>query len=179
MANPSRRAKHHDTTFRSVVLSGGGNDDWQRQADAAAWSAVSGMSPALYLGGIEPIPVPAALKAQMREAGRALAAEPSQVRADALLRLAHEAVYGHPAPGAPLAASPATAGASEGGDWWETPGEAEKPLSAPVGGVAPLPGNPALLEAAALEAFAALQAAEPDPEGAGEAPDQPQGDWWE
>ena len=173
--NPARRAKHHDTTFRSVVLSGVGNNDWQRQADAAAWSAISGMHPSLYLGGIEPIAVPPALKAQMREAGKALAAEPSQVRADALLRLAHEAVYGHPAPGAPLAASLEPASASEGGDWWETPGEAEKPLSAP----AQPRGDAAALLAASADAFAALQAAGPDPEGAGEAPDQPQGDWWE
>lgn len=177
MANPRRAPRHEQREWRTIGTVG--NDDWQRQADAAAWSAVSGMHPSLYLGGIEPIAIPLALKAQIREAGRSLASEPSQVRADALLRLAHEAVYGHPAPGAPLEAAPGAAGGVSGGDWWEAPGEAEKPPRAPAGGVAQLPGNPALLEAAALEAFAALQAAEPDPEGAGEAPDQSQGDWWE
>lgn len=171
--NPRRAPRHEQREWRTIGTVG--NDDWQRQADAAAWSAISGMSPALYLGGIEPIPVPAALKAKLREAGRALAAEPSQVRADALLRLAHEAVYGHPAPGAPLEADPAPAGGVSGGDWWETPGEAEKPPSAPV----QPRGDAAALLAASADAFAALQAAGPDPEGAGEAPDQPQGDWWE
>lgn len=175
--NPRRAPRHEQREWRTIGTVG--NDDWQRQADAAAWSVVSGMSPARYLGGIEPIPVPRDLRAKLREAGRAMAAEPSQVRADALLRLAHEAVYGQPAPGAPLAASTEPASASGEGDWWETPGEAEKPLSAPVGASTQPLGNPEQLEAAALEAFAALQAAEPDPEGAGEAPDQPQGDWWE
>lgn len=157
-APPARLAAH-------PTLGTAGNDAWQRQADAAAWSAISGMHPSLYLGAIEPIPVPTELKAQMREAGRALAAEPSQVRADALLRLAHEAAYGAPAPGAPLMADPAPADGVSGGDWWETPDAAPKPSGA-------------ALEAFALESFAALQATGPDPEGAGEAPDQPQADWW-
>lgn len=138
------------------------NDRWQHQADAAAWSVISGMAPSLYLGAIEPIPVPADLRARMREAGRALAAEPSQVRADALLRMAHEAAYGAPAPESLFPVAVEHAGGVSGGDWWDTPGAPEKPLAAS-------------LEAFASEAFAALHAAEPDPEGAGE---QQEGDWW-
>lgn len=163
-APPARLAAH-------PTLGTAGNDRWQRQADAAAWAAVSGMHPSLYLGGIEPIPVPAALRAQMREAGRALAAEPSQVRADALLRLAHEAVYGAPPPGGPLQAEPAPAGGVSGGDWWEAPGEPEKPSGA-------------ALEAFALESFAALQSREPDSiedveRAAHFGAASQQGDWWE
>lgn len=160
---PKPRVKKAPTSLGShPVLGTAGNDAWQRQADAAAWSAMSGMAPSLYLGGIEPIPIPADLRARLRAAGQALAAEPSQVRADALLRMAHEAVYGTPAPGMPLEAAPAPAEAVSGGDWWDTPAETENPLAA------------FLLQASA-DAFAALQAAEPDPEGAGE---QQEGDWW-
>lgn len=107
-----RRPKHASTAWRSLEPQVG-HDAWQRQADAAAWSAVSGMPPSLYLGALEPIPIPPDLRARMREAGKALADEPSAARADALLRLAHLAVYGQEPPAAP--ASPAK---QEADEWW-------------------------------------------------------------
>jgi hypothetical protein len=165
---PNPRHKRAATRLDAhPTLGTAGNDNWQRQADAAAWSAVSGMHPSLYLGGIEPIPIPPDLRAQLREAGKAMAGDPSAARADALLRLAHRAVYGAEMPGALFQPDPAPAGGVSGGDWWETPAEPEKPSGA-------------ALEAFALASFAALQAAEPDPEGAGEAPaTATAGDWWE
>jgi len=168
MAPKPRRARHHDTTFRPLAT-GIGNDDWQRQADAAAWSAVSGMHPSLFLGWLEPIPVPPDLRAQLREAGKALAAEPSAARADALLRLAHQAVYGKPDTSAPIAAVPAIAdGVSV--DWWsDTPAEAEKALAAS-------------LEAFCAEAATALASREPDDIEAAERAAvfnaEKEGEWW-
>jgi hypothetical protein len=97
---------------RSLASLGPGNDDWQRQADAAAWAAVSGMHPSLYLGAIEPIPVPPELRRRLRDAGRAFAALPSAERLDRLMRLAHEAAYGSPLETAQPAASPAS------DEWW-------------------------------------------------------------
>lgn len=166
---PRRTPRHQDTAWRSVTPAIG-HDDWQRQADAAAWSAVSGMPASLYLGAIEPIPIPPDLRQRLREAGKALAAEPSAHRADALLRLAHRAVYGIDAPGTPLeAAAPPAGGGAE--DWWsETPAEGEKPLAPPC--------SPAALEQHATEAFAALQASEWTPEDGGEVPREETSQWW-
>ena len=147
------------------VLGTAGNDAWQRQADAAAWSAVSGMAPSLYLGAIEPIPIPPDLRTKLRDAGRALAADPSQDRATALLRIAHEAVYGAPAPESLFPAATLPAGGVLAGDWWQTPGDTQKPAR-----------DPASLAQFAAEAFAALQAAEHDPADQGEA--APERDWW-
>jgi hypothetical protein len=162
-----RRPRHEDRAWRPVGTLG--NDAWQREADAAAWSAVSGMPPALYLGAIEPIPIPPDLRAQLREAGKALAAEPSATRADALLRLAHRAVYGADDSNTTLESSETPAGGVSG-DWWsDIPAEAEKPLAAPQNASAGL-------LAFATEAYAALVAAEHDPADEGEA--APQADWW-
>lgn len=170
MAPKPRRARHHDTTFRPLAT-GIGNDDWQRQADAAAWSAVSGMPPSLFLGWLEPIPIPPDLRAQLREAGKALAAEPSAARADALLRLAHEAVYGKPDTSTPIAAAPAPADGVSA-DWWsaDTPTESEKPLAAS-------------LEAFCAEAAAALASREPDEIEAAERAavfgSEERAEWWQ
>jgi len=162
-----RRPRHEDRAWRPIGTLG--NDAWQREADAAAWSAVSGMPPALYLGAIEPIPIPPDLRAQLREAGKALAAEPSDKRAAALLRLAHRAVYGADDPNTPLE-SPEKPADSVSGDWWsDIPTETEKPLAPPQS------ASVGLL-AFATEAHAALVAAEHDPADEGEAAPQP--DWW-
>ena len=165
MAPNPRRKRPASPLAAHPTLGTAGNDAWQRQADAAAWSAVSGMAPSLYLGAIEPIPVPADLRARLRDAGRALAAEPSDARAVALLRIAHEAVYGAPAPESlfPAATLPACGVSMD--DWWQTPGDTQKPAC-----------DPANLAQFAAEAFAALQAAEHDPADQGEA--APERDWW-
>lgn len=159
--NPRRRAPASRLAAHPV-LGTAGNDAWQRQADAAAWSAISGLHPSLYLGAIEPIEVPPDLRAQLRAAGAAMAADPAPARADALLRLAHLAVYGRPAPDALFPVAPEPAGGGSGGDWWDSPGEAENPSG----------------DGVRAASAAALVAAEPEPEGAGEAPDQRDGDWW-
>jgi hypothetical protein len=166
---PKPRARHHDTTFRPLAT-GIGNDDWQRQADAAAWSAVSGMHPSLFLGWLEPIPIPPELRAQLREAGKALAAEPSAARADALLRLAHEAVYGKPDASTPIAAATEAAGGVSD-DWWsDTPANDEKALAAS-------------LEAFCAEAATALANREPDPIEAAERAavfgSEERAEWWQ
>lgn len=172
-----RRARHHDTTFRPV-LTGEGSDAWRRQADAAAWSAVSGMAPSLYLGGIEPIPVPAELRNQMREAAAQLTAMPSRDRAEVLLRLAHQAAYGpdalppefHGAAGPAVEPPREPAGGASGTDWWDTPTEAPKSLSD-------------ALNRFADEAHAALAASDWQTEDGGEVPRpehaNPSKEWWE
>jgi hypothetical protein len=128
------------------------------------------MPTALYLGAIEPIPIPPGLRIQLREAGKALAAEPSQARADALLRLAHLAVYGVPDPAPPLESPPKAAEGAEP-DWWtaDAADEAETP--------------PETIQSAAAmlqhveEALAALQASEWTPEDGGEV-ERGEGGWW-
>ncbi len=109
---PKPRRSRTDTAWRSVEPTIG-HDAWQRQADAAAWAAMSGMPASLYLGAIEPIPIPPELRARLRELGQALAADPSAARADALLRAAHLAVYGQDPP-----AAPAEAAKQEADEWW-------------------------------------------------------------
>jgi hypothetical protein len=161
MAPNPRTKKPAASLAAHATLGTAGNDRWQRQADAAAWSAISGMAPSLYLGAIEPIAIPPDLRDQLRAAGQQLAAEPSDQRAATLLRLAHEAVYGAPPPESLFPAAPAAAGGVSDGDWWDSAETTEKPLAA------------FLLQASA-DAFTALQAAEPDPEGAGEQEE----DWW-
>jgi hypothetical protein len=177
MARPARkppRARHHDTTWRPVETTLG-NDAWQRQADAAAWSAISGIHPSLYLGAIEPIPIPHDLRAKLRAAGEALAAEPSAQRADTLLRLAHRAVYGNdaPEPTPDCATLPKEAPA---GDWWsDIPAEPQDAASA-------LPSATAMMQFAA-EALEALSAQPHEPADYGEAspPGESTGEsnqWW-
>ena len=167
MAKARRTPRHQDTAWRSITPAAG-HDDWQRQADAAAWAAVSGLPATLYLGAIEPIPIPPNLRRQLREAGQALAAEPSHARADALLRLAHLAVYGTPDPTPPLESHQKPKDGA-GSDWWantaddaETPPEATQSAAAMVRHVE--------------EALAALQASEWTPEDGGEAE---AGGWWD
>lgn len=161
-----KTARYPKKAARSLAahptLGTAGNDAWQRQADSAAWSVVSGMPAHLYLGGIEPIEVPAELKARLREAGKALADMPSAERADALLRIAHEAAYGGPPTEPAFRPAQETVENVPADDWWDSASHNEKPMAA-------------VLEEFAREAFAALQSAEPDPEGAGE---QAEGDWW-
>lgn len=165
-ARRPRMAKHHDTTF-CPIMTGVGNDDWQRQADAAAWSAVSGMAPALYLGGIEPIPVPPALRAQLREAGKTMADLPSPERLDRLMRLAHRAAYGVDDATPTLEASAAPAGGVSGGDWWDTPASDRS-------------ASEAALNRLAEEAHDALAASVWTPEDGGEVPrGEAEKEWWE
>ncbi len=189
MARPPRMAAHHDTTFRPI-MTGAGNDDWQRQADAAAWSAISGMAPGLYLGGIEPIPVPPDLKAQMRQAAAELTAMPSRDRAEVLLRLAHTAAYGpdaappvlHGAAG-PAVESPRKPAGGVLEDWWgDIAAASETPPSAPV-------WRQGVVTQRAIEGGAAVANVEDDPANEGEvsfeapfgAPGQggEWGEWWE
>lgn len=163
-ARKPRMAAHHDTTFRPV-LAGVGNDDWQRQADAAAWAAISGLPAGLYLGAIEPIPVPPELRAKLREAGKALAAASSPERADALLRLAHEAVYGVPDTTPPLESPQKPAGGVSAAEWWDTPAGAPNAMAD-------------ALARFAEEARAALHNVTDDPANEGEAGFAAR-EWWQ
>jgi len=121
-ARPSRKprmAKHRDATFRPVEQRVYiGDDTWQRQADAAAWSAVSGLPPDRFLGWLEPIPTPPELRAALREAGAAYQAMPSRERLDRLMALAHEAAYGVPAP-EPQPEPPRKPADGAEADWWD------------------------------------------------------------
>jgi hypothetical protein len=182
MATRKPRARHHDTAWRPVALRIG-HDHWQRQADAAAWSAISGMEPSLYLGGIEPIPVPPELTAQMRAAAAELTAMPSRDRAEVLLRLAHVAAYGpgtqppvfHGTDRGPPESPRKAIQVDAAGEWWDTPAAPENPPTA-------------ILEAFlayAADAQAALSNLADDPANEGEAPFAPNEpatptkEWWE
>jgi hypothetical protein len=177
-ARKPRLARHQDTTFRAINT-GVGNDDWQRQADAAAWSAISGMPPERFLGWIEPIPVPPELTRRMREAAAELTAMPSAERRDHLLRLAHEAAYGPAAsppqfqgpPEMPRASLRKAVEADASEEWWAGSGDGEKPASDAQ--------NAFLI--AAVEGAAALANLHDDPANEGEVPLQPENpkEWWQ
>lgn len=174
---PAPRARHQDTRFRSIPERRGPlhDDTWQRQADAAAWAAVSGMPAERYLGWLEPIPVPDDLRAKLRAAGEAMAAMPSQERLTALLTLAHEAAYGRPPregeipPPRAMALEASRKPLQTDGEpeWWDTSGADRKAASD-------------ALTRFAEEAGAALAASDWQPEDGGEvARGEPAREWWE
>jgi len=183
-----RMAAHQDRKFRPVISTAPriaiGDDTALRQADAAAWSAISGLPMDLYRGIFTYIPLPADLQAQMRQAAAELTAMPSRDRAEALLRLAHVAAYGpdaappvfHGKAGGPLE-SPRKAAGGVSGEWWDAvAGEGERPSAAPV-------SRPEGLAAFADESRAALAASDWPPEDGGEVPraqPAPQNqEWWD
>lgn len=165
-----RMARHLDATPRAteqrVPI---GDDCWQRQADAAAWAAISGQPPGQFLGWLEPIPTPPDLRARLREAGAAYQALPSRERLDRLMALAHEAAYGTAAP-EPTPEPPRDAADGVSGGWWsDIPAKAENPPAAP-------PGRAEALAAFAEEAREALANVRDDPGNEGEAPVARE--WW-
>jgi hypothetical protein len=181
-ARKPRAAAHQARKFRPVVSTAAripiGDDTAIRQADAAAWSAISGLPMDLYRGVFTYIPLPADLQARMRAAAEELTAMPGPARAEALLRLAHVAAYGEGAAppvfhGRAEAAPDAPRNTARGiveMEWWDS--------------VAPA-ARPEALAAFAEEAREALANLADDPANEGEAPFAPaepatrEKEWWE